>query len=227
MFSLDKVVPWGRSFDEYRRMFLLSEQDLQSTILGCGDGPASFNAEASARGCKVISCDPLYRFNTQQIQARIDATYVQIMDETRKNLDEFIWTEIPSVDALGNLRMRAMQSFLSDYDLGKTQGRYVDAELPTLPFATVSFDLAVCSHFLFLYSMQLTREFHLASLDELCRVAREVRIFPLLALDGTPSPYFGVALAHLGRHGFDVLIEDVDYQFRRGFNQMMRISRKD
>jgi hypothetical protein len=59
MFALDAVVPWGRSFDEYRRMFAMSEADVHSRILGCADGPASFNAEATRRGLRVISCDPL------------------------------------------------------------------------------------------------------------------------------------------------------------------------
>ena len=75
MFTLDQVVPWGRSFDEYRRMFALTEDDLNLTILGCGDGPASFNAEATRRGRRVVSCDPIYRFEKPEIQDRIAATF--------------------------------------------------------------------------------------------------------------------------------------------------------
>jgi hypothetical protein len=59
MFTLDRVVLWGRSFDEYRRMFNLTSEDLGGRIVGCGDGPASFNAEATVQGRQVISCDPL------------------------------------------------------------------------------------------------------------------------------------------------------------------------
>ena len=59
-FSIERVVPWGRSLDEYRAMFSLSEGDLTRRILGCGDGPASFNAELSARGGNVVSVDPLF-----------------------------------------------------------------------------------------------------------------------------------------------------------------------
>lgn len=44
-FELDDIVPWGRSFEEYRRMFALSPDDLTGRLLGCGDGPASFNME--------------------------------------------------------------------------------------------------------------------------------------------------------------------------------------
>ena len=54
MFTLEQVVPWGRSFDEYRAMFALSDADLDGRLLGCGDGPASFNAVATRRGAKVI-----------------------------------------------------------------------------------------------------------------------------------------------------------------------------
>lgn len=56
MFTLEQVVPWGRSFDEYCHMFALSSDDLALRILGCGDGPASFNAGATRRGMAVTSC---------------------------------------------------------------------------------------------------------------------------------------------------------------------------
>jgi hypothetical protein len=55
MFTLDQVVPWGRSFAEYRRMFALTDAELGLRIIGCGDGPASFNAEATRRGTAVVS----------------------------------------------------------------------------------------------------------------------------------------------------------------------------
>src|SRR3712207_1736049 len=89
MFTLDQVVPWGRSFDEYCRMFDLTKDDLSRSIIGCGDGPASFNAEASRRGTHVISCDPLYRFEKPQIEERIAATFEQITEQTRRNAHEF------------------------------------------------------------------------------------------------------------------------------------------
>src|SRR5690242_12754895 len=78
VFTLDRVVPWGRSFDEYRRMFSLTDHDGQAKILGCGDGPASFNAEATRRGWRVVSCDPIYRFSVAEIRERIAKTYDEI-----------------------------------------------------------------------------------------------------------------------------------------------------
>src|SRR5690242_374504 len=74
MFTLDQVVPWGRSFREYERMFALTGDDLRRRILGCGDGPAAFNAEATRRGARVVSGDPLYRFSGEQVRGQIAAT---------------------------------------------------------------------------------------------------------------------------------------------------------
>jgi hypothetical protein len=223
MFTLEHVVPWGRSFDEYCRMFALSDRDLALRILGCGDGPASFNAEATRRGAVVISCDPIYQWADMQIRERIAAVSHEILDQARRNANDFVWDAIRSVDELGEVRLAAMEDFLSDYSRGRTDGRYVDAALPALPFADSSFDLALCSHLLFLYSTQLGEVFHQEAIEELCRIAREVRIFPLLALGGQQSPYIDISLAQLRERGHDVSIETVPYEFRRGANQMMRI----
>jgi hypothetical protein len=150
MFTLDEVVPWGRSFDEYRRMFALTDEDLRLKMIGCGDGPASFNAEATRRGAHVVSCDPIYRYNTDQLRQRIAATHDTILEQARLNSEDFVWTTIRSVDELGQVRMTAMNDFLRDYPSGLADRRYIDAELPNLPFADASFDLALSSHFLFL-----------------------------------------------------------------------------
>ena len=69
-FSLETVVPWGLSFDEYRRMFSLADADLQKRILGCADGPASFNVELTETDGTVISADSLYRCSADEIRQR-------------------------------------------------------------------------------------------------------------------------------------------------------------
>ena len=223
MFALDRVVPWGRSFDEYRRMFALTADDLQLTILGCGDGPASFNAEATRAGSRVVSFDPIYRFSVPDIRERIAQTYDEVLEQARRNADDFVWTEIRSLDELGRVRMSAMKTFLDDFDRGKAEGRYIEAELPSLPFPDRAFDLALCSHFLFLYGEQLGERFHHDSIRELCRVAAEVRVFPLVVLAGERSTFVEPVAERLRADGFNVSIEDVPYEFRRGANEVLRI----
>ena len=204
-------------------MFDLTDDDHRLKILGCGDGPAAFNAEATRRGVQVVSCDPIYRLETAQIRQRIAATYDDILDQVRSNAEAFLWDSIRSVEDLGRLRMAAMQEFLEDYGSGTTKGRYVAAELPTLPFANTAFDLALCSHFLFLYTTQLGEAFHRLAIREMCRVAAEVRIFPLLALGGGPSPLVSIMVRDLRDWGYEVSLEDVPYEFQRGAHTMLRV----
>src|ERR1700722_16152791 len=170
-FKYEEAVPWGRSFHEYQRMFDLSEVDLDRRILGCADGPASFNAEMFRQGHRVVSCDPLYQFSADQIRDRIDATYDQVIGQTKLNKEKFKWDRISSPEELGRVRLGAMREFLEDFELGKRDGRYVMAQLPELLFASQSFDMALCSHFFFFYSDSLSLSFHRQAVDELCRVA--------------------------------------------------------
>ncbi len=207
-------------------MFLLTDDDLRGRILGCADGPAGFNAEATRRGTRVTSCDPIYDFSAEQIRERIAATALDILEQTRRNRDEFVWDEITSIEELHRVRIAAMDEFLADYDAGRSEGRYVTAAAPSLPFADASFELALCSHFLFLYSEQLGRQFHEDAIVELCRVAREVRIFPVIALGSVPSPHVETSVTKLQRLEYDVRIERVPYGFQKCANEMMRIRRR-
>ena len=157
----------------------------RARILGCGDGPAGFNALAITG--VVGSCRAIRSTNSPEARfaARIEATSGQVLEQTRANAGAFVWNDaIPTVEALGIIRMEAMGIFLEDFEAGKADGRYIAGGLPRLPFADRAFDLALCSHFLFLYTSQLGEAFHLEAVRELCRVAAEVRIFPLLDLDG-------------------------------------------
>jgi len=223
-YTYESAVPWGRSFDEYVRMFSLDDTDLRSTILGCADGPASFNAQMAKRGHHIVSCDPLYQFSGHQISKRIDETYDNVIAQTYGNLERFVWTTITSVEDLGRLRRAAMSDFLADYDRGRQDGRYVAAELPDLPFSERTFDLALCSHFLFLYSPILSLELHENAIAAMCSVATEVRIFPLLTYNSDRSPYLEPIISSLRKAGTRISVERVTYEFQRGGNEMLRIT---
>lgn len=223
-YTYESAVPWGRSFEEYVRMFGLSESDLYGRILGCADGPAAFNAEMARRGHRAVSCDPLYQFSAAQIQERIDETYDNIIAQTYTNLEKFVWTRITSVEELGRVRRASMNAFLADYKRGGSEGRYVSAELPDLPFAPLTFDLAICSHYLFLYSPILSMELHERAIAAMCDVAREVRIFPLLTYDGERSPYVAPIMEEWRKAGRRVSIERVTYEFQKGGNEILKIS---
>lgn len=225
-FKLEKVIPWGRPLNEYIRMFNLNLDDLQLKILDCAGGPASFNVEMTRQGYNVISCDPIYQFSADEIAQRIAATYQAVVDGTKAMPEKFVWQDIKSPEHLGQVRMAAMRQFLEDLPLGIQQGRYINSELPNLPFDTQQFDLALCSHFLFTYSDLLSPEFHISSIQELCRVAREVRIFPLLnQFSDEVSNVLPLVMKALNTKEYNLEIQQVPYEFQKGGNQMLRVGK--
>ena len=216
--KLEDVVPWGRSKDEYASMFGLTPRDLGLNILDCAGGPSSFNAEMKRQGHEVVSCDPLYRFSAEEISSRIEEVFGLVMGGVR------------APEHLREVRRSTMDLFLADFPEGLHEGRYAEASLPTLPFGDAAFELALCSHLLFTYSAQLSERFHLGSILEMCRVAGEARIFPLLMSsahtvggEGEESPHLGPVLAGLEERGYEARVEAVPYEFQKGGDKMLRV----
>ena len=224
--KLQKVVPFGRSLDEYIKMFDLSSEDLQKRILGAGDGPASFNAEGTAKGYKITSIDPIYQFDGAEIKQRFNAVVDNIIGQVIATPNNWVWNYHKNPQDLKANRIKALEKFLQDYDRGKQEGRYLAQELPNLNKSDRSFDLALCSHFLFLYSQQLDRDFHIAAIEEMLRISSEVRIFPLLTLMQQTSPYLDFVMDRFNNLGYLVSIVKVPYELQPGANKMLVIKHK-
>lgn len=221
--KLENVVPWGRTLEEYQLMFNLNEKDKHKKILGCSDGPASFNAELTQMGGDIISIDPIYQFSKPQICDRIKQVRPIIMEQIIQNTDDYLWNQFDSPLQLEQTRLSAMNHFLADYDKGKAEQRYIHGSLPKLNFADKEFDLALCSHFLFLYEEHFSLQDHIQSITELVRVSKEVRIYPLLSLEGTQSNYLDSVIDHFEQIGAKTRLEEVSYEFQKGATTMLVI----
>jgi hypothetical protein len=220
-----RTLPFGCTLEEYRLMFALTEGDLGKRILGVGDGAASFNAELCQKGGYVTSVDPLYANDTNIIKKRLYDLLDHAIAQVAAAPANWVWSYHRSPDHLRKARIQVLNRFLADYPYGRADGRYLPGELPRLAFMGSSFDLALCSHFLFLYSDQLSYEYHLASVRELLRLADEVRIFPLVTNRHKKSPYLDPLIGELKRDNVKVSIEASGYEFQKGADQFLRIKR--
>lgn len=216
------VSPWGRRAHEYEAFFDLKDVE-PCRILDCGAGPSSFTAEMTRRGWDVTAIDPIYSLDQAQIESDYMETEERIAGALCKNQERFVWNFYRSPEEVIDLRRQALMLFFDDYDAGRTAKRYVKGELPYLGLSDDSFDLALCSHFLFLYSDFLDLTFHVSSLLELSRIAREVRVFPLLKLNGQTSPFLQPVQQSLLNSGYKADIVPVPFEFQRGGNNMLRI----
>ena len=225
-FDFKTAVPWGRSFTEYQAFFALEGLSPGSRVLDCGAGPSSFAVEATERGLSVCAADPLYSVSATRIARRIEEVRPTMLASIRQAQARFVWDHYGTPERQEGVRLAAMQRFLADFGGRQHRAQYVAAALPSLPFRDRAFDLALSSHFLLLYSRQFDLAFHLEAVRELLRVAKGVRIFPLLDLDGRRSHHLEPLRTALAGDGFDSEIVRVDYEFQKGGNEMLRIEPK-
>ena len=223
-FKLNSVVPWGRNMGEYILMFRLNESDLSRKIAGFGDGPACFNCEMTEKGGSVISFDPIYQFSKTDLEKRIEEVRTIVMHQMSENMDNYVWKNIKNLDELEFTRMSAMRKFLSDYEKGKNEGRYVFHELPNrLIYDDNYFDIGLSSHFLLMYT-SLGYDFHIASMTEMLRVCKEIRIFPIVDLDAVKTDLTEKVIDHF-KKDYKVEIVKTEYEFQKGENKLLIIKK--
>lgn len=122
--QLERVVPSGRSLDQYRAMFALSSEDLDQAIIGVGDGPASFNAEMAVSGHSVVSVDPLYAFPAREIEWQFYAVVDGVIDQVKTTPNDWLWSYHRSPEHLKEHRTAVLRRFPADYEAGTAEGRY-------------------------------------------------------------------------------------------------------
>ena len=96
------------------------------------------------------------------------------------------------------------------------------SESGVMPFDDFSFDIAICPYYLFTQTMT-ELNFNLNVIRELARVAKEVRIFPLIDELGVLSPLLGPVLLGLQQENYGVEVRDVTSPLLQKENAMLRV----
>ena len=209
----------GRTFTEYCRMFDLTPRELPDAVLDCPGGPSSFTAVASVLGVEATAVDPAYDLPADALAEECTGAVETTVEQLRQTRDLFEWEFYGNVATRGRYLRAAAERFLADR--ARCPNRYVAASLPHLPFETDAFDLALSGNLCFVYDDRLDIGFHVDALDELARVAGEVRVFPLHSLDGSQSASLGPTMDRLRDRGRTVTRRSVPYEFQPGATQML------
>lgn len=218
-----KRVLWGHHVSEYKEMFDLSDASLQAHLLEYGCGASAVNTELHQEGTVMVSVDPLFALTKpeliQQVTHDFNARAEQVLaDQAQFNVESY-----GGMDAFLASRRAGMEAFFTDYNAGIAEGRYQALGHGALPFENFSFDLALSSHYLFTNAGDDAATGHLATIQELARVAKEVRIFPLIERAGTPSELLGPVLLGLQQANFGVEVREVSCALYPEGNAMLRV----
>lgn len=223
--DLERIVFIGRTLEEYLDMFSLSEEELQGKkILDCPAGACSFTAVGNELGLDVTACDIAYYHSSEDLKNKGLQDIEHAMDHIEKARKNYKWDYFINVDGLRKHRLRALQDCTND--MRESSERYIPVTLPLLPFKNAEFDILLSAHFLFMYADRLDYRFHIETLNELLRVTKEeVRIFPLVDLEGKRYEYLDKIISYLADNGCTVEEVKVPYEFQTNANSILKIKK--
>jgi hypothetical protein len=215
-----KQCEWAFGLAEYRQMFALSDEELTLSLLDFSASMSSFNAEVAHKNSNIISADASYDLPISEMENHVACQIDELAAHFVAHADHIADAE-HSPKALLESATRTASIFFKDYEAGMSEGRYVCASLPSLPFGDYQFNLALCSHWLF--SESPDSFFQIQAIKELMRVAGEVRIYPLLNRDDETAASLGPVMMALQQENFGVELREVDFELKKEGNAMLRV----
>lgn len=220
---MQKLVLWGHHIDEYQEMFDLSDSDMKARLLEYGCGPSAVNAELMDRSHSIVSCDPLFNLDKDTLRTKVSLVFADMVSQVLKHQELFDFSRYGSAKFLVDERQEGINKFFSDYNKGKAENRYLGVSEYALPFSDFTFDFALSAHYLFADLDEQDVHFHIQVIRELARVAKEVRIFPLIDRYNQPSPFLGPVLLALQQDNYGIEVREVAYHLQPSGNAMLRV----
>lgn len=212
---------WIYDFSDYQQMYDMIEADFSKSILDFSAGISSFNSDATKKDWHVVSADLSYALPEAKMREHAQALLQQTILALKANPNRLRNPTPDTMEKVIQLWTETESHFLEDYVLGKTQSRYQAISSLKLPYQTHQFQLALCTNFLF--HQPISREQASLILKELCRVAEEVRIFPLLDNHGKMTDELGPLMLSFHQKNYGVEVRQVDYHTLKGGNAMLRV----
>ncbi len=212
---------WIYDFSDYQQMYDLTQADFAKAILDFSAGISSFNSAATARGMNVVSVDPAYHLSGADMHSHAVALLHRTISQLEANPTRLQNQSVSMCQKIESLWEKTEKVFLQDYAAGKSQQRYQSIQLPSFPYKTLQFQLALCTDYVFHHA--LSREKVHTILKELARVAEEVRIFPLLDNNGKMPAELGPLMLYFQQKNYGIEVREVPYHTLKGGNAMLRI----
>lgn len=219
-----KWVIWGHQFSDYQQMFDLTSDVTQKKILEFACGPTTVNHELTEKGARIYSCDPWFEENTMDMREKFESHFQHQVDRMKMHPQDFNLEKLGGLETFIQYRLNGFNQFFQDYPQGFQQNRYLAIPHDHLPFSSHQFDLALCANYLFADLSIQDVAFHLHWVDELLRVAHDVRIYPLTNKYGQPSELLGPVLLALQQKGILAAVQDVPFRVIPGSMAMLKLS---
>ncbi len=149
--QLDRVVFFGRTFEEYLKMFALTLADIEGrSVLDCPSGPGWLCRGGQKKGTECHRIRP----DVSPIASGLRRIAMGDIESTKEKIANDPNFPKANLETYHHEKRKAWSSSFQDYSEGVKQGRYVPASLPSLPFADGQFDLVLSGTPPFCYASQ-------------------------------------------------------------------------
>ena len=213
---------WGRTLEDYNAMFNLKPLSNSINIVSIADGPSTVNLELRNKGFNFKSVDPVYGFSLDEIERYFSESFEYNKTFFYNNKDKFVFGDSIEITKILSKRKETYESFIQDFKINKAD--YIVGSLPALPFSNQSFDLCLCSNFLFLFDDSFDLNFHFLSIQEMLRISKELRIFPIYNRQGNTSVFFNRVLDFLNERGYIWSLQESKYEIYKGQHNYLQIA---
>lgn len=217
------VSVWGRTLEEYTTMFALNGISPSTKLLSIADGPSTFNLQQRQHGINITSVDPIYNLSIDELKDVFKKSYSFNKELFIENKENFNFRNEQEMEQVLAKRQNTFNTFIADYETHRNN--YHFGKLPTLDFTSNSFDLCLCSNFLFIFDHIFDLEFHINSIKEMLRISNEVRIFPLYSINGQKSNYLNFVTQFLTDNNYSWTIEANNYHIYKDGNKFLKVIR--
>ena len=217
------LVLWGHHLDEYQEMFDLKDHEIKGRILEYASGPSAFNVEVAPFANERVSCDALFNLDLATLRSKANLVFADRAEQIAAKADHYDFSRYGNIQGLMAKRQEGMEVFFADYLRGLAESRYLGIQEIELPFFDFKFDIALSSHYFFADLDNQDIDFHLRTIEELARVAYEVRIFPLLDCHGELSAFLGPILLGLQQKNYGTEVRSGPYHLQPKGNAMLRV----
>lgn len=215
-----KQLAWAYNLADYESFFALTEQDKQGKILDCNAGATCFTAQMRRAGKEVIAFDPLYRLPLNELKAVFEQAKRDLCTKIHIQLKYDQWAHYFTLQEIQEMQEENIATFFEHFE--KEKNYYCSDNLLDLPFEDQTFDLALCANFLCDTNYSPDFMGFINNIKTLARIAKEVRVFPLLDKDHEVSSYLPPFVADFQKD-YILDIQEVPFDLQQNATEVLSI----
>jgi hypothetical protein len=211
---------WIHTYEDYLKIFALSDHDLEKNIIIYPAGISNFVAKLPKRNITAVAADENYQMPPMEIDKYVSDRIHKLEEKLNT-----IGIKNNNKNIILQKARESAEDFKNDFPAGKLEGRYQAMQMPLLPVRNQKYEIALCPR----CPLQNKDKNHNKALDiinELCRIAYDVRVFVSVSDQESFKHSLGPLLIQLQDKDTFITINDIAIKTPNTHTAMLRITQR-